>query len=260
MKTTMETVADDKSSFVMRNKLQGSAAGTDGGSTTFQAPTSVFIETGVGDQGAKQVLELYATPSRPGFCWHTGRLVVVKDEDGSMPKFLRLFTLPMPTWLNHVLAASFLNQDALFLHAQERQLAASGAYSSLDDDAGKDFAKTTMLADSDLGVSQFRSWLREAGGVVPYRNQPAMPPVDKAVVFDQWNSHTKHCQYCLGALKNLKRLRGALFMLATTLGVLRPLGRVGSLASVLATTGLGVLTHKLIGRFYKYEYSHAHND
>jgi hypothetical protein len=78
------------------------------GITQYMAPSTVKIDMNVGQGGVRQILELYASPSRPGFCIHVGRMVIVKGSDGNMPSFLKLFTLPMPKWLNHVLAASFL--------------------------------------------------------------------------------------------------------------------------------------------------------
>jgi hypothetical protein len=44
-----------------------------GANTTYSAPAHVAIETGA--DGAMQTLELYASPSRPGFCNHVGRMV-----------------------------------------------------------------------------------------------------------------------------------------------------------------------------------------
>jgi len=89
-----------------------------------------------------------------------------------------------------------------------------------------------------------------------------MPPTDNSVVFDVWNGHTKHCQYCQTALRRLKKFRLAAFFVASCLAVLRPVGKIGSLAraATLGVTGVGLLLHKLIGMFYKYEFSHAQND
>ena len=77
---------------------------------TFTAPSTVAIETSFGTEGAFQVLELYSSPSRPGFCNHVGRMVVVKDRSGKMPGLLRTFSIPMPKWFNHILSSFFLNQ------------------------------------------------------------------------------------------------------------------------------------------------------
>ena len=77
---------------------------------TFTAPSTVAIETEFGNNGGLQTLELYVSPSRPGFSNHVGRMVIVKEKSGKMPSLLRAFTLPLPKWLNHVMASFFLNQ------------------------------------------------------------------------------------------------------------------------------------------------------
>jgi hypothetical protein len=128
--------------------------------TQYMAPSTVKIDMNVGQDGVTQTLELYASPSRPGFCIHVGRMVIVKGSDGKMPGFLKLFTLPMPKWLNHVLAASFLNQDALFLHHQERMLAKTGAHSSLlhgDDAEPQQYTKAVLPLEFDVGVLNYRN-------------------------------------------------------------------------------------------------------
>ena len=53
---------------------------------TFTAPSLVIIDLPFGTEGAKQTVELYASPSRPGFCNHVGRVVIWKDQAGTMPK------------------------------------------------------------------------------------------------------------------------------------------------------------------------------
>lgn len=249
-----------KDGFAIWSHSHSGAAAT----TSYMAPSTVKIDTAIGDDGVSQTLELYVSPSRPGFCNHVGRMVIVKGSDGKMPALLKMFTLPMPKWLHHVLAAQFLNQDALFIHNQERTLAKTGAYSSLlhgEDTEPYNYAKAVLPMEADKGVLNYRNWLRVlAGGRIPYKYDPAMPPADNEVVFDQWNGHTKHCHMCLTALANLKKVRFAAFLVATCLAVLRPAGKVLNLASVLATAGLGLGLNALIGKFYRSEFSHAHND
>jgi phenylpropionate dioxygenase-like ring-hydroxylating dioxygenase large terminal subunit len=249
-----------------------------GGTTSFIAPGLVTVDVSI--NGAKQTLELYASPSRPGFCNHIGRMVIQKNEKGEMPPLLRTFTLPMPIWLNHVLASAFLNQDALFLHHQERHLATSGQYSTvvpethsengMNDSSSTVAASTNIYkynqaiqaAPSDLGVINFRNWVRVfAGGRIPYRNnQVTMPASSNEVVFDVWNAHTKYCRYCQDALKRLKVARLVSYMTAAVMAITRPWGMYGTLVSSFTLAGIGLLLNKLIGMFYRYEFSHAHND
>ena len=89
-----------------------------------------------------------------------------------------------------------------------------------------------------------------------------MPDSSNEVVFDVWNGHTKYCRYCQDALRRLKKVRFASLFAAACMAVVRPakLGVKGSLASTLALAGVGLLVNKLIGMFYRYEFSHSHND
>jgi hypothetical protein len=220
----------------------------------------VQINTAVSEDGVRQTLELYASPSRPGFCNHAGRMVIVKGSTGKRPALLKQFAIPMPKWLNHVLASAFLNQDALFLHHQERTMVKTGTYSSLlhgDDAEPQHYTKAVLPIAIDKGVLNYRNWLRVlAGGRIPYMYNQQMPEADNEIVFDQWKSHTKHCHICRTALANLKKVRLAAFLVATCFAVVRPAGKVLNLVSVLFTAGMGLGLNTLIGMFYRYEFSH----
>ena len=229
--------------------------------TTFNSPSQVLIKAPFGSDGAAQYLELYSSPSRPGFCNHVGRIVVLKDLVNEMPPLLRQFTLPLPIWLNHVLASAFLHQDALFLHNQERSLTNYGQYRT-SQPANDSYANAILPCSADKGVMNFRNWMSKfAGGYIPFKGVTTMPAANNEVVFDVWNSHTKHCKHCLTALKRFKKARVLAFMMSALLATIRPkvFGVVGSTLGALACSGLGLGLTKLIGMFYKYEFSHADN-
>jgi phenylpropionate dioxygenase-like ring-hydroxylating dioxygenase large terminal subunit len=249
--------------------------------TTYIAPGAVHIETPINDKGAKQILELLVSPSRPGFSYHCGRIIIIKDDSGAVPPLLRQFTLPLPKWLLHLTASFFLHQDALFLHHQERKLHDLGLYSTVGSSytssskkdgntssnaaAATQYAKAVCAVGTDAGVLNYRKWLshfsRNTGGRIPYRmRNPILPPADNRVVFDVYQGHTQHCRYCQTALSNLKKLRLASGIVATSIATLRPFGKMGSLVSTLLAAAVGLLVHKLIGLFYKFEFSHAYND
>ena len=119
---------------------------SDGATTEFNTPAQVIINAPFGDKGAAQYLELYSSPSRPGFSNHVGRMVVVKDTTGEMPKMLKKFTAPIPIWLNHIITSSFFNQDALFLYAEERSLAHNKEYRASDPNVtGDNYASLFFL-------------------------------------------------------------------------------------------------------------------
>jgi len=113
----------------------------------------------------------------------------------------------------------------------------------------------------DKGVLAFRSWIRLlASGRIPYKYNPPMPEADNEIVFDQWNGHTKHCRICQTTLRNLKKVCATSFFTAACVAVLRPTGKSLDLVSVLTTAGIGVALNKLIGLFYRSEFSHDRND
>ena len=229
--------------------------------TTYNAPSQVLIKSPFGQDGARQYLELYSSPSRPGFCNHVGRIVIVKDESKETPKLLKQFTLPLPTWVNHVMASAFLHQDALFLHGQERSLTRYKQYRTAQ--PGNDsYADAVLPCSADKGVMHFRYWMSKfANGFIPFKGDTTMPAADNEAVFDVWNSHTKHCKVCLSALSRLKKVRALSFFAAAVVAAIRPkvLGVVGSTASALGLSGLGLVLSKLIKMFYRYEFSHADN-
>lgn len=232
--------------------------------TTFKAPSTVIVNNAAITKGAMPTLEFYASPSRPGFCNKNFRLAIKVKEGGTLPFLLRKFKAPVPKWINHVMAPSFFNQDAMLLHRQERNLAKTGAYSTVvpEGEEPKQYSKGMLEAETDKGVLNYRNWLRQlADGRIPYKYNPVMPEVDESAVFDQWNSHTKHCRMCLGALRNLKRLRFISLFAAICLAVIRPFCKTWmNLASVLTTTGIAVALTKGIGKFHRYEFSHGHKD
>ncbi len=230
--------------------------------TAFKAPGQVLIKSPFGQEGACQYLELYSSPSRPGFSNHVGRMVIIKEADGTMPKMLAQFALPIPKWLNHIVSSSFLNQDALFLHFQERSLAHNKQYRSSMPGVSDNYASAVLPISADKGVMNFRNWMKQfAGGHIPFKGDLTMPTASNEAVFDVWNSHTKHCKYCLTALKNLKKIRFASLFASAIIAIVRPkqLGLIGSTISSLLLAGLGAAMNKFIGLFYRFEFSHADN-
>lgn len=234
--------------------------------TEFIAPCLVQITQPVGNDGARTILELYSSPSIPGFCNHIGRQVIVKTDKGEVPSMLKQFLLPLPIWLLHLLANTFLNQDALLLHAQERKLHERGVYSTAS--AGEEgkpdhYSKAILPISADRGVLNFRNWMRKkAGGRIPYGGNPTMPPVSNEAVFDIYNSHTKHCKYCTDALRRLRKVRYAAYISAALLATVRPklLGVVGSTALAAVFGGVGIGTNKLMKMMNRMDYAHSEND
>ena len=231
--------------------------------TNYIAPCLVAIENMYGSEGAMQTLELYASPSRPGFCNHVGRQVVCKDRNGELPKVLKRFTsILVPSWLNHVLTASFLNQDAVFLHYQERYLAKTGLFISHTKSNMTNYMSPMFLTKGDYGVAKYRTWFsRMAGGFIPYKNGGSLPEANADICFDQWKSHTAKCRHCLDALANLRKARMLAFLLSGILAVWQPSPRKTlNVLCVLGTSGIGFGINSFTRKFYRQEFSHGRND
>lgn len=252
----------------------------------FQPPCHMRIFTELED-GGKSILALYAIPTRPGWCRHIGCMVFVKDEQGKRSKGLAFFGLPMPEWLNHLLAPLFLHQDLVFLHYQEKILA--------NRQEGKYLDAVYTPNPQDKMVITLRKWLEDrAGGGIPWSAE-CNPEVlaaeyDKRKLFDVWETHTKHCQICQDALKNINRLTILAYVVAglcLCLGIIidaRAIAIQAATAAIAQTaTSVSALVVPPIGfwfavggaalfafggyklkqlsrLFYVYEFEHADND
>ncbi len=227
----------------------------------FKPPSLVHISMEYPDDGGKFVLALMASPTKPGWVRHIGCQVLVEGKNGKLPPGLGFFALPMPVWLSHVLASVFLHQDMVFLHHQEKILARRG-YENQAGATGEYVGNVFTPTPQDKGVIAFRKWLQySAGGGVPWApGSPPLPPreMNKALLFDVYNTHTKNCAVCMEALKNLKLARNGLFAAGfVCIGISHGPAAV-ALGAVF--TGAGLLVNQLIGLFYKYEFEHAFND
>jgi len=251
----------------------------------FQPPCLMKIVSTYKD-GAKLILVLYATPTRPGWCRNIACQVLVKNEAGQKPSGFGFFGLPMPTWLGHVLGALFLHQDAVFLHYQEKILAQQGKSKWLD--------AVFTPNPQDKMVIAFRQWLeKRAGGGIAWdsgcSSDLPLAERDKQKLFDVWTTHTKDCRVCQDALKNINRVSVLAYVAA---GVCLFLGlmvdaRAVAMKAAIATSGqtatslwnflpptgfwwaiggailfsiAGYLLKKFSRLFYIYEFEHAHND
>ena len=83
------------------------------------------------------------------------------------------------------------------------------------------------------------------------------------MVFDAWNSHTKHCWDFMKLPHRALHVYGTWTRTMSFLAIasLRPriLGVLGSTAVAAGLAGVGLAMTKLIGLFYKFEFSHADN-
>lgn len=242
----------------------------------FHPPALMHISTAFKSGGALNLV-LYATPTKPGWCRHFGQQVLLKDNEGKVPKGLAFFSLPQPSWLLHVLASLFLHQDMVFLHFQEK-IVANRQNRWLE-------AVYTPNPQDKMTIA-FRQWFEtRAGGNIPWFSSATLPPAEpkKAELFDVWHTHTKNCVVCQRALKRVNwaiRLAYAAAVLVfglalmvdartvalhaaamTNAGWLVPSVSVWALfLAALALAAMGYGFTRLRTLFYRYEFDHSKND
>ena len=262
-------------------EVTSTASNVDRAIHDFQPPCHMRIVSSFKD-GGKLILALYAIPTRPGWCRHIGRQILIKNDAGKTPPGLGFFALPMPKWLNHILASLFLHQDMVFLHYQEKIVAKRVKSKWLD--------RVYTPNPQDKAVIAFRQWLaKRAGGGVPWDadcDRQLDFKTDPEKLFDVWTTHTSHCQVCQDALKNINRLTalsyvGAIACLFLALflderyvamqGIFQssdtsiwntapPIGFFLAIAAAIMLAVTGYLLKKLSQLFYIYKFSHADND
>lgn len=213
------------------------------------------------------IFAIYNTPTSPGKCRHIGFLVLDTDtiagDSGVVDKdAVSMFTGPVPIWLQHLLTSFFLHQDAVLLHHQEQNFRDKG-FLARQDKEGTLFREVSYTPNEvDIGSIQFRRWLRtRAGGGVPWQCDPTLPPRldSNEKIFDVWNSHTKHCQYCLGAYNNIETMKKVSFGSAFAIALAAPEGPEKIVAGTLAVA-VGAALHKLAELFVVYEFNHQDNN
>mmetsp|Transcript_22198 Transcript_22198/g.28788 ORF Transcript_22198/g.28788 Transcript_22198/m.28788 type:complete len:560 (-) Transcript_22198:129-1808(-) len=240
----------------------------------FRPPCLVKI-TSEFEKGAKSILVLYATPTKPGYCRHIGTQVFVSDEEGNAPSGLGVFA-KLPKWLLHISGAFFLHQDQIFLHNQERMLYGSSNYAFGDFSANPALASSLtsnpaayastyhMPNSQDRQITKFRKWVHEkaSGGVkwgaaslvngLPKRLPPSQ-------LFDTYEAHTKNCEICQQSLGRILKLRNMFGVLAAGCAIL-----VNAKLRALCLTGLfsavSMALHKLSKLYFKLEFSHQDNN
>jgi len=166
--------------------------------TTFTAPCLMWHDLTA--KGFGRILTVvYATPIRPGECRLFARFPF--QFSSPLPKLLVGLR---PRWLQHLGNHVVLDDDQIFLHWQERALAARGG--------AERFEQACYLpTGSDLYVRQLYRWVRELGGT-PFPGQPLPPRQLSEPLLERWNAHTRHCRACSGALRRIRRGRGVLIV------------------------------------------------
>lgn len=188
----------------------------------------------------------------------------------TMPKLTSLLVNTWrPKWINHMESTAVLNGDMILLCEQTNKL--------------RERAKTGVRWNSiffcptaaDTPVLLFREWFHGevgAGGPKLPNGKPLLleklPSRDRATLLESYNSHTRDCKVCSGALRNLKILEKVANFGGYVSGVIwliymRQISRTGGVyphMALLLTIGalllLGRKFHRMQQHFLYVDYEH----
>jgi len=205
--------------------------------TTFVAPGLMWHDL-TAKGFARFMTVVYATPIRAGECRLFARFPF--QFRSALP---RLLLRARPVWLQHLGNHTVLEDDQVFLHGQERVLAARGGSGAL--------AQACFLPTSaDVYVQALHNWVTTIAG--PPAPGSALPPRwGRAALMDRYDSHTRHCRACSGALRGVRRWR-PLVLVALGLELVLAAWLPGAAARVALLVALG-LTALLLRQLNRWE-------
>lgn len=133
-------------------------------------------------------------PISPGRCRLFARFLT-KFPNGGPPAFL--FGL-VPKWMSHISNNVILEDDNIFLHKQERNLARKLAGEGTN---GKNYGKACHLpTQSDSMLIQYHKWLGKFGNGGPWgiegKDFEYPPELPREQLLERYVSHTMHCKTC----------------------------------------------------------------
>ena len=206
-------------------------------STRFQAPQLMWHDLTA--KGFGRILTVvYAVPIRRGECRLFARFPF--QFQSALP---RLFIGLRPRWLQHIGNHKVLEDDQVFLHWQERQLERAGGSAA----AERAFFLPTQ---ADVYVAALHRWLQSNGGE-PLGGTPLPAGQSREVLMDRYNSHTRHCRSCSGALRWIRRIRPFAWGLLWVSACLVGLGQAGGLS--IAGLVLGTLAALVVRQSNRWE-------
>ena len=177
--------------------------------TLFVAPNLMWHDV-TSKQFGRTLTVVYATPIRHGECRLFARFPF--KFSSWLPATVIKLT---PQWYAHIGNNGVLEDDQIFLHLQERALAAKGGSAELS----RAFYLPTR---SDSYVSALHRWVNDYQAL-PFPGRSLPPAIDRDQLLERYHSHTKHCASCRGALANFKRLRWGLGITAALTWSILPL-------------------------------------
>ncbi|KAL4529531.1 hypothetical protein Ndes2437B_g08894 [Nannochloris sp. 'desiccata'] len=219
-----------------------------------------------GMEGGELGLFYNIVPVAPGRC----RLMSLPLSTSSKFRFpAKIFHFA--PFLRHLYNHKVAAQDIAILHRQGTNLAA-------EDFRGwkKGFYMPTA---ADKGILVLRKWLEKAGGGVQWGPNVDSRPIRQAVInretlFDNYQSHTKHCPHCSKALERVKygivlaKILAVLSLTASVVAYVVPTA-AGWVVPVSSVVGWGVLSilswfsvralYSMEGAFMQTQWRHADN-
>ena len=196
--------------------------------TTFIAPGLMWHDL-TSKQFGRTMTVVYATPIRKGECRLFARFPF--KFASKLPAF---FIKLAPRWYSHLGQNGVLEDDQIFLHHQERYLAAKGG----SDQFSKAFYLPTK---ADRFIFELRQWVNHYQAD-PFPGEDLPPRLPIPQLMDRYHSHTDHCGSCRRALGRIRQLRvGALGLGAIALSLMPLLG-----LSLLAPTAAAITAAVLV--------------
>ena len=165
-----------------------------------------FLKHHLITKSSDSLVIVYAVPSSPGRCRLINRNVVrLKAKSFLLPLIKGLVRSLTSGWRSHVSSHTLLEDDQIFLHIAETEIAKRKI-------ANKLMGKVQYNpSPADSIVVSFHSFLSKFGG--PFGDigrktylESLGPRLTREELLDRYSQHTANCKTCLKALKNLEQL------------------------------------------------------
>jgi len=205
--------------------------------TEFHAPSYQYHKLQL--PGFTLWIVIYAVPTTPGQCRLLARFPVIRKTPTTDKSALKLNIkrqFQKPVFLQHMMRNQVFEDDNIFLHAQERELALRlGGHLHTDtalpgestNEKTKPGAWTSsyyLATTSDTPVVLFRRWLDRTAPLPWSPGTPAAKYYDltweKERLLDRRKSHLNHCLPCQKAARMLKVGKGVVAGIAGALMVM----------------------------------------
>ncbi|KXZ51442.1 hypothetical protein GPECTOR_12g405 [Gonium pectorale] len=191
-------------------------------STTYTAPA--FMRNRLDGKDFSSLTVVYAVPSRPGRCRLINRNII-KFKNALPATFFRL----MPRWAGHLGGHVLLEDDQIFLHLGEEEIArrrAAGMSHSQAGRRGMGERVCYMPSTADTYVVAFNRWLSKYGDGGPFGAADAGfveaigARLSRQQLLDRYSQHTEGCASCQKGLKQVEAARAAAAAVTVAAGAL----------------------------------------